>query len=67
MTVFDPRTPSIARVYDYLLGGVSAMAGTGSSGVPHDAEDGEDGTRDFAAGFRSRLTTLAIASMVSIP
>ena len=21
MTAFDPRTPSIARVYDYLLGG----------------------------------------------
>jgi S-adenosyl methyltransferase len=21
VTVFDPRTPSIARVYDYLLGG----------------------------------------------
>ena len=47
--------------------GVSGTAGMGSSGVPHDAEDGEVGTRDLADGFRSRLTTFAIASMVSIP
>ena len=26
MTVFDPRTPSIARVYDYLLGGKDNFA-----------------------------------------
>ena len=26
MTAFDPRTPSIARVYDYLLGGKDNFA-----------------------------------------
>jgi S-adenosyl methyltransferase len=26
VTVFDPRTPSIARVYDYLLGGKDNFA-----------------------------------------
>jgi hypothetical protein len=40
------------------------VAGTDSSGVSHDAAGAEDGTRDFAAGFRSRLTTLATAKDV---
>jgi hypothetical protein len=38
-----------------------------SSGVPHDGESMEDGTREAAFGFRSRLITSAIALMVAIP
>ena len=44
-----------------------AAAGIGSSGFSHEGADSEDGTRDLAAGFRSRLIAVAIASMVRIP
>ncbi len=47
--------------------GKPATAAIGSSALPHEGENSEDGTRDLAAGFRSRLIAVAIASMMRIP